>query len=383
MTTEQSSAAEIEPGLKYSEDAVRMMRTHPVRYCYLWKTGVDEPVSELEVHTFGQRFGGITVPAEGIGGVETLPPFRRQGLLRKLLTRVMADAAQRVAVLFVSDGIEGAYEQFGFVNCLAEGTLVVPVRNVERLASSGVLPTNQQTRDFTPADLPAMVNLYNTVHAARPWTHERPSDWNRLQATETWRPGSAVLILEREAHVVGYAIWQEQQFGWPIAPLVVDELTASDAAAAGALLAEIAARGWQLRLSEFQIREPLDSVVGRAAQRLGCEYRRTFPASGGMMGAILDRQQLLVMLEPELRRRLASADQRALHGAAFARLCRGELLPDNAILLRLLLGHWSMADALADDAPIASEDLSICQAWFPGGGTQHLLLPYAHKLDRY
>ena len=383
MTPEHVLEEEIEAGLKYTEEAVRIERTHPVRYCYLWRSGVDAPVSDLEVHAFHQRFGAVALPAEGIGGVETLPQFRRQGLLRKLLTRVMADAAKRVAVLFVSDGIEEIYEQFGFVNCLAEAALAVPVRNVERMVKRRTWPATQRVRDFAQTDLPAIINLYNEMHAHRPWTHERAPDWNRLVATQIWRSGSEVLILEREGRVVGYAIWQGQQFGHPSTSFVVDELTASDAEAACALLGEMAERCWQRRLSEFRVWEPLDSVVGWEAQKLGCDYAQTFLPSGGMLGAILDRQRLLSALEPELRRRLPSHDLNAMHATAFAALLRGELVPDNQVLLRLLLGNWSMNAAIACGTVIPVPIEPVCEAWFPGGGTRRLLRPYAHKLDRY
>ena len=66
----------IEPGLRYTEEVGRIVRTMPVRYCYLWQEGVAEPVSDLEVLSFQQRFGAVAVAAEGIGGVETLPDFR-------------------------------------------------------------------------------------------------------------------------------------------------------------------------------------------------------------------------------------------------------------------------------------------------------------------
>ena len=383
MPLEYSVEEEIEPGLKYTEETGRTVRSLPVRYCYIWKAGVDEPVSDLEVLSFRQRFGAVPISAEGIGGVETLPRFRRQGLLRKLLTRTIRGAAERVAVLFVSDAIEDIYEQFGFINCLAEAMLVVPVRNVERMANNRDLATVQRVRSFAQTDLPAMSNLYNETHAHRPWTHERAVGWNRLMSTETWRPGSEVLILERGELVVGYAIWQEQQFGHLATSFTVDELAARDVEAARALLETAAARCWQMRLSEFQVREPLDSIVGQEAQRLGCEYRQTFPPSGGMMGAILDRQRLLAALEPELRRRLPSAELSTLHMAAFAALQRSALVPDNQILLRLLLGYWSISDALAHGLVLPPAYEQLCDSWFPGGGTRLVPRPYAHKLDRY
>jgi hypothetical protein len=102
-----------------------------------------------------------------------------------------------------------------------------------------------------------------------------------------------------------------------------------------------------------------------------------------MMGAILDRQQLLRLLEPELRRRSTTDDLHTAHTTAFDALCRGEVIVDNRVLLWLLIGYWSATDARALGTPIPTEYERVCDAWFPGGGTRILPLPYAHILDRY
>jgi hypothetical protein len=164
----------------------------------------------------------------------------------------------------------------------------------------------------------------------------------------------------------------------------VDELAARDLTAARALLREIAARCWQLRISEFRVREPLDSMAGRAALEVGCRYYQTFPPSGGMMGAILDRQGLLQGLELELQRRtFASEVAEEMHPVVFEALCQGQIVPDNMTLLKLLLGYWSLDDALAAGATVPASYRPLCHLWFPGGGTRALPLPYGHYLDRY
>ena len=136
MTTKLEVEEEIASGLKYTEETGRTVRSLPVRYCYLWQAGVEEPISDLEVLSFRQRFGAVSIPAEGIGGVETLPQFRRQGHMSRVLSKALAGMVKRVAIALVSDGIEEAYEKFGFVNCLAEGYFSLPVRNVERAADN-------------------------------------------------------------------------------------------------------------------------------------------------------------------------------------------------------------------------------------------------------
>ncbi len=373
----------IEPGLRYTEETTRLVRNLPMRDCFLWRAGVAEPISGINVLAFRQRFGALSIAAEGIGGVETIPAFRRQGYVSKLMLKALEHMAKRVPVAFLSHAIDDLYEKFGFVSCLAQARLSVQVRNIEQLANYNLEASSAQMRSFSQADLPAMVALYNQVHAKRPWTHERHAAWDGLLATQTWHPGSEVIIHERDQRVAGYAILDEPQYGQHVTTLAIDELSACDIGAAQALLIELARRCWQMRISEFLVREPLDSLIGKAAQRFGCEYHQTFPRSGGMMGAILDRQQLLLALEPELRRRLPHSDLHLVHAAAFDALCRGEIIPDNRDLLRLLIGYWSISDVDPYNTSILAEYQHITEAWFPGGGSQLLPIPYAHKLDRY
>jgi hypothetical protein len=370
-------------GLKYTEETGRIVRSFPMRDCFLWQPGVDEPISGLNVSPFRQRFGGVAVPSEGIGGVETLPDFRRRGHMRTLLQRAISGISQRVPVVFLSDGIQDTYEQFGFTNCLAESCLSLRVRDVESLIHQIPASPLHQLRAFTSADLPAMTILYNQVHAHRSWTHERRTDWNQLQVRQTWQPGSEVIVLEQDGLFAGYAIFEETLFGHPAQAFTVDELTARDASAARALLVEIAARCWKMRFGEFQVREPLDSNVGKVAQRTGCTNHQTFPPSGGMMGMILDRQQLLALLEPELRRRLPETDLQSVHPAAYDALYSGEIISDKGALLRLLTGYWSATQARAFGVDIPPNYARVVEAWFPGGGTPQLPQPYSHILDRY
>jgi predicted acetyltransferase len=225
----------LEPGLRYTEEIGYTVHSVPVRYCCLWLESEEGPISDLEVLSFKQRFGAVSVPAEGIGGVETLPKFRRQGYMTKLLTKTVEGMARRVDVAFVSEAIEGVYEKFGFVPCLADAHLLLKVRHIERLLNNNAEITDRQNlREFTPDDRPRMVSLYNEAHAHRPWTHERHPGWDRLVKQEIWAPGSEVLVLEESENLVGYAILEGQRFGRESSVFIVDEFTAKDSQAAAA-----------------------------------------------------------------------------------------------------------------------------------------------------
>ncbi|MEU1320654.1 GNAT family N-acetyltransferase [Streptomyces tibetensis] len=92
----------------YAEVADQDVRSLRTRLCRL-RTGDGEPVAELGAVSFRLRFGAVAVAAEGIGGVETQPEFRRQGHMSRLLRRALDGMAQRVDVAFVSEAIEGLY----------------------------------------------------------------------------------------------------------------------------------------------------------------------------------------------------------------------------------------------------------------------------------
>ncbi|MCX5376980.1 GNAT family N-acetyltransferase [Streptomyces sp. NBC_00091] len=364
-----------------------------VRHCRMRREGDPEPVCALEVVSFRQRFGAVAVAAEGIGGVETRPDCRREGYMRELLGAAVGGMRGRVAVGFVSEAIEGAYEQRGFVTALGDGELVVPVRAVERAAGSeggsagGSSGGEYRVREGSAADLPEVVRIFNSAHAERPWSRVRDADWDRRVPQGMWKPGSELLVLEgaggaggTDRGVAGYALLRGRSFGDSVRTLVVHEMGAWEAAGVRRLLVELAARCWELRLSSFTVREPADSLVGRVARGWGCAYRQRFPVGGGMMARILRREALVRELEPELRRR---AQGYPYEGAAVGELARGVLVPDDGMLVRLLLGHWSVGDAVVQGLVVPEGYEGLYGRWFPGGGTPGLPLPHAHVLDRY
>ncbi len=369
-------------GVGYTEVPDQEVRSLRVRHCRL-HTAAGEPVAELEAVSFRMRFGAVDVAAEGIGGVETRPAFRRRGHMGRLMRRALAGMAQRVDVAFVSDGIEGVYERFGFVGAVAEGHLVVPVRNVEGAVGDGSGAAAPGVHGSSAEDLPAMVRLFNAAHAQRPWTHVRHEGWKRLVPQTTWKPGSRTLVVRSGGATVGYAVLEGRAFGDPLGTLTVEELVAADADATRRLLLAVARLCWERRLGQFTVREPADGLTGRVARHMGCTYQQGFAASGGMMAAVLNRSSLVRSLEPELRRRAGVREPDKAYLQAFDALRTGGLLADDRVLIRLLLGHWSVEEAYVHGSVVADRYRDLCTAWFPGGGTPSLPTPYAHRLDRF
>ncbi|MFG2576170.1 hypothetical protein [Streptomyces sp. NPDC048481] len=257
------------------------------------------------------------------------------------------------------------------------------MRNVERATADDLDTPVPGIRSGSAADLPSIIRLYNTAHAQRPWTHRRPAIWNRPIPQTTWAPGSQTLVLQAGTAAVGYAVLEGRAFGDLLGSLIVDELVAEDAAATRLLLTAVARLCRQRRLSEFTVREPTDGLTGQVARHMGCTHQQRFPPSGGMMATVLNRSSLVRKLEPELRRRAAVQQPDHEYNEPFDALRRGDLLPDDQALIRLLLGYWSANDTVVHGISIPERYRDLSAAWFPGGGAHSLLSPYAHRLDRY
>lgn len=397
-------------GFRYTEARTESRFGEAIRKCALWQDGVEEPVSSLMLFPLRQRFGSAAVAVEGFGGVETPPPHRGKGNIRRLLEHTLAHLRDRVAAAFLF-GVEELYNRFGLVTCLEERSLTMWVRRTAALPESH----SAKLRVATPDELPFIVELYNRAHSHRPWTIERdPARWNRIPLYETWTPGSTIYTLEEIPGVPGarerrpaprieaYAVFRDTTFGNPRRRFSIEEICAADLGAARRILAAVGRRAGAEHLDRFTVYEPEDSFVGMAARDAGCEISHRTQPTGGGMGIILDRARLLDALQDELRRRQETALRRGATGDGPARtagnestsehpeerhvldmLKSGELIRDDRDLLRLLVGYWSLADLDARGEGPPKRVRGLLEAWFPGTGACGLPIPYAHPLDRY
>jgi len=376
----ESGPAEVDvqltPELRYTEHTTQPARGLPARLVRLWRDGVEEDVSQATLLSFYIRFGQTAIRAEGYQGVQTPPQHRRQGYVRHVMSESLRRIRQRVDVAFLF-GIEQLYAKFGFVTCLPAEHLVVPVRRVEQAEALRA----DSVRAMQPSDLTELLKLYNVQHASRPWTLRRDvNHWDRLPAPQIWQAGADVRVLEKDGQLGGYMVLQGGSYGWDRGATVL-EMTAKDVESARGLLAAAAGGYWQQRHAEFDVYEPADGIVGRVARQMGCDVRVTYRPDGGGMAAILNRESLIGTLEAELARR-AQVMRVKPTTSALAALAAGTLCPDDGVLLRLLLGYWSWADAAAAGLQVLAKWRDPFRAWFPGACAA-LPSPYAHRLDRY
>ena len=395
MTDTERTTPEVDERL---DDRLRYIETvdetgrFSTRRCELRLDGEEDAVSSLVLHSLRVRMGATTLHAEGVGGVQTRPEHQRRGFNDRLIRRALAGAKQRVAAVFLY-GIEKYYPRYGFATCLAESSMSVWVRRTKALR----LPERWAARAAAADDLPAVIGLFNELHARRPWTLVRDARViPHLLGRTAWRPRPDIVLYEHDGTVEAYAVIAHHPFGWNGRTFTVLEAGARDLTGAHVVLADLSNRCREADLEQLTIEEPTDSLVGLAARSLGCTVTVTTGPDGGGMGTMLDRLAVVNELAGELERRAREriADQlqssTSVAGAidrVVAGLAAGDLVPDDGALLRLLVGYRSWDESVALDevgsgCESGAQD-ATCRLFFPGGTTSVLPVPYAHRLDRY
>lgn len=347
----------------------------PYRECALWIPKEEKPVSGLKFYPFEQRFGSVAVACEGIGDVATEEKFRKRGYITRVMTRALAGAAERVDASFLF-GIGGLYGNFGFSSCMTDSDIDLWTKRAEDL----IVPESLVRGTIEKEDLPDVIRLFNETHRFRPWTRVRTEVFEKRLEGGTWRPGPRTITIKEKGVLRGYALVRGYGYGWGKEPYKVVEAVADSPGTARALTSafcsDAAARG----LDTITVEEPYDSTIGRCLCHLGGKVSRGHSVDGGGMGLILNRSALITALEPELERRAGAV---SVPGGAIDALGSGELVPDSKVLIKLLTGYWSWADAEFEDIAAPEGHEEILNAWFPGGGTRLLPVPYAHSCDGY
>ena len=183
-------------------------------------------------------FGGRSVPASGIAGVAVAPDARGGGLSRAVLTRLLAEARERGAVistLFPTTPVP--YRRLGWEEVGALVYTALPTMLLDPLRP----PAGITTRAATVDDLPAMREIYTSV--ARAGTgmmdHTGPL-WDGTDLLADWN-GTTVAV--GADGVLGYAGWDRGPGYDSSGRIEVGDLMALTADAATALLAMLGSWG--------------------------------------------------------------------------------------------------------------------------------------------
>ena len=180
--------------------------------------------------------GGAQVAAAGVTMVGVMPTHRRQGVLRALMARQLADVranGEALAALWASEG--SIYQRFGY----GLGTLNGAI-DLERDRAAFRRPAggagSVQLLDADTAR-PALERIYDAVRSQTPGFYERSSAWwDVLLADPEYRRGGASrrynAVLSRSGEPVGYVLYRIKS-DWietgPANTLFVVELMGVDA----------------------------------------------------------------------------------------------------------------------------------------------------------
>jgi predicted acetyltransferase len=187
----------------------------------------------------GHWFGGRSVPASGIAGVAVAADQRGRGLIRRLLTRLLAEARDRGAVIStLFDTTPIPYRRLGWEEVGALVTLAVPTYVFETIRP---LP-QVRTRAAGPDDVAELGRLYERVARDGTGMMDRSGVRFRRSPTEFLDDWNGVTVAEDAGGIVGYLTWDRGKGYGAEARLEVGDLFGLTADATLALLGVIG--GW-------------------------------------------------------------------------------------------------------------------------------------------
>ena len=180
--------------------------------------------------------GGAKVPAAGVTMVGVMPTHRRQGVLRSLMARQLADVRAKGEVLAALWASEGSiYQRFGYGQGTLNGAIDLErERAVLRRPPSGT--GSVELRD-TESARPALARIYDAVRTQTPGFYERSSAWwDVVLSDQEFRRGGASrrydAVLSRDGEEVGYVLYRIKS-DWvetgPASTLIVVEIMGIDA----------------------------------------------------------------------------------------------------------------------------------------------------------
>jgi len=194
-----------------------------------------------------------TLPAAGITWVSVLPSHRRQGVLRSLMRRQLADVRDRgepLAVLWASESV--IYSRYGYGRAMWHADLTLH-RGEGVLAKNAPADRGLRLRLTDPASaLPELAKVYDAVLPSRPGFIGRNESW--WQRTVYDPPGQRggtsplhCVLAEDDSGPRGYALYSaashwDRETSLPDSSLSVREMVGVDAAASAALAADLLSR---------------------------------------------------------------------------------------------------------------------------------------------
>jgi len=285
-------------------------------------------VSHVEMLDMPLRWGEVILHTGAVGGVVTLPEWRRRGLASALMERLIGEmAARQMPLSLLLTGSQAFYERLGWTDWPPPG------RSMSWEAARAMLgqqmdlgsanqranrlsPGHYTIAPYAPADLGEMMALHERYNAERPGTLLRPERYWRsvmvrwLKATEYPDQRNAVFVAQREGRLVAYCfVFTEED------ALYLSEMAYDEAEAAAPLM----------RAAIEGIGEPaprrLTALLPWDSAALPLMGERSEPIEPfGIMWRINDLAGLLRQVRPVLEQRLTSSAHSPGPGTETARI---------------------------------------------------------------
>lgn len=153
----------------------------------------------------GHWFGGRLVPASGVAGVAVVPELRGSGLARLVLTRLLAEARDRGAVIStLFNSTPFPYRRLGWEEVGALTWRALPTSAFAGLRK----PENLTLRPATEADVPVLYAIYQAVARAGAGFMERSGPLFTASPAQLLAAFDGITVAVGEGGAVeGYASW--------------------------------------------------------------------------------------------------------------------------------------------------------------------------------
>lgn len=264
----------------------------PENYWLIWQENT--VIGATQIFTFPIRMGIATLQLGGIGGVCTLPAFRRQGYNEALLTHCLEQMQQLGHDLSLLGGIPDYYHRFGYA-------VVMPSWQI-KFSSQPLLKFSpaHDIRKFTPEDLPLLQHLFEQEFSELDGTHVRSTEFWQYQ----FKLNPVIYLAENQAkQPVGY-IWLETRD-----QIRIKEAAAQTAMAATSLLQFVAREAQPRFQPEISGNLHPEQAFLRFLYPL-CDFSITsyHRSNGGWMARVMNLIPAFQKLAPELSRLLQKSN---------------------------------------------------------------------------
>ncbi|GGM23157.1 hypothetical protein GCM10011608_04870 [Micromonospora sonchi] len=214
-----------------------------------------------------QWWTGRAVPAADVAGVAVAPEARGTGVARALLRTLLHGAHDRgAAISSLFPSTSAPYRACGWEITGQLRTLDLPTAALPRHRPQPHLTV----RAGTPTDLPAVADLHQRVTRHRNGlltrTHPRFDTGGEL-------PYDGLTLVEHDGHLIGYAGWDRGRGYRPDAVLTVEDILATNADAARALVGVLAS--WHSVTPTLRVTPlPGDAICAHLPLELAREHER-------------------------------------------------------------------------------------------------------------